>query len=114
MESCHSYIHDMLRYLNSPNQAVIQNQFSTSFLFRHLGPTHATDPILLHEINKFPDEAKVGFLNHGILYAEIIFKPYLQKIIQKCGGYRNFILRSKVSGESTVADETFGFQLFVF
>jgi len=54
MESCHSYIHDMLR---------------------HLGPTHATDPILLHEINKFPDEAK--------------------KIIQKCGGYRNFILRSK-------------------
>jgi len=54
MESCHSFIHDMLR---------------------QLGPIHAMDPILTQEINKFPDEAK--------------------KIIQKCGGYRNFILRSK-------------------
>jgi len=54
MESCHSYIHDMRR---------------------HVGPTNAMDPILQHEIQAFPPEAK--------------------RIIQKCGGYRNFILRSK-------------------
>ena len=62
MESCHSYIHDMLRCFISPNW--IWRQFDQSNIFwflRHLGPTHATDPILLHEINKFPDEAKVGF-----------------------------------------------------
>lgn len=54
MESCHSYIHDLLR---------------------QLGPTNAMDPILQQEINGFPPEAK--------------------RIIQKVGGYRNFILRSK-------------------
>lgn len=54
MESCHSFIHDMLK---------------------HMGPTNAMDPRLQQEINNFPPEAK--------------------KVIQKCGGYRNFILRSK-------------------
>ena len=65
MESCHSYIHDMLRYLSWTNQATIflEVNFENLLFFRHLGPTHATDPILLHEINKFPDEAKVGFFN---------------------------------------------------
>jgi len=54
MESCHSYIHDLLR---------------------QMGPTNAMDPRLQSEINNFPPEAK--------------------RVIQKCGGYRNFILRSK-------------------
>lgn len=54
MESCHSYIHDLLK---------------------KLGPTNAMDPLLQQEINNFPPEAK--------------------KVMQKCGGYRNFILRSK-------------------
>jgi hypothetical protein len=54
MESCHSYIHDLLK---------------------QLGPTNAMDPILQQEINNFPPEAK--------------------RVMQKCGGYRNFILRSK-------------------
>ena len=59
MESCHSYIHDMLRYGDA-----FQHFKALGYvpLFRHLGPTHATDPILLHEINKFPDEAKVEHL----------------------------------------------------
>eukprot|EP00092_Neocalanus_flemingeri_P001532 GFUD01001634.1.p1 GENE.GFUD01001634.1~~GFUD01001634.1.p1 ORF type:complete len:652 (+),score=179.15 GFUD01001634.1:219-1958(+) len=54
MESCHSYIHDLLR---------------------QMGPTNAMDPRLQQEINNFPPEAK--------------------RVMQKCGGYRNFILRSK-------------------
>jgi len=54
MESCHSYIHDLLK---------------------HMGPTNAMDPRLQSEINNFPPEAK--------------------RVMQKCGGYRNFILRSK-------------------
>jgi len=54
MESCHSYIHDLLR---------------------QMGPTNAMDPRLQAEINNFPPEAK--------------------RVMQKCGGYRNFILRSK-------------------
>jgi len=54
MESCHSYIHDLLR---------------------QIGPTNAMDPRLQSEINNFPPEAK--------------------RVMQKCGGYRNFILRSK-------------------
>jgi len=61
MESCHSFIHDMLK---------------------HMGPTNAMDPRLQQEINNFPPEAK--------------------RVIQKCGGYRNFILRSK---DLTVVDK---------
>ena len=38
MESCHSYIHDLLR---------------------QMGPTNAMDPRLQSEINNFPPEAKV-------------------------------------------------------
>lgn len=38
MESCHSFIHDMLK---------------------HMGPTNAMDPRLQQEINNFPPEAKV-------------------------------------------------------
>ena len=38
MESCHSFIHDMLK---------------------HMGPTNAMDPRLQEEINNFPPEAKV-------------------------------------------------------
>ena len=40
MESCHSFIHDMLK---------------------HMGPTNAMDPRLQQEINNFPPEAKVYF-----------------------------------------------------
>jgi len=54
MESCHSFIHDMLK---------------------HMGPANVMDPRLQQELSNFPPEAK--------------------RIIQKCGGYRNFILRSK-------------------
>ena len=50
--------------------------------FRHLGPTHATDPILLHEINKFPDEAKVRFFNHT-LTAEILSQPLFCRKLSK-------------------------------
>ena len=39
MESCHSYIHDLLR---------------------QIGPTNAMDPRLQSEINNFPPEAKVN------------------------------------------------------
>ena len=39
MESCHSFIQDMLR---------------------HMGPTNTMDPRLQDEINNFPPEAKVG------------------------------------------------------
>ena len=39
MESCHSFIHDMLK---------------------HMGPTNAMDPRLQEEINNFPPEAKVS------------------------------------------------------
>ena len=40
MESCHSFIHDMLK---------------------HMGPTNAMDPRLQQEISNFPPEAKVRF-----------------------------------------------------
>ena len=76
-------------------------------LFRHLGPTHATDPILLHEINKFPDEAKVEHLEMYFCRELISDNPPLQKIIQKCGGYRNFILRSKVSANLRKVSDLF-------
>jgi hypothetical protein len=71
MESCHSYIHDILRYHGVLNLYL----YLYLFFFRQLGPTNAMDPILQQEINNFPDEAK--------------------NIIKKVGGYRNFILRSK-------------------
>jgi hypothetical protein len=40
LESCHSYIHDLLK---------------------QLGPTNAMDPSIQQEINNFPPEAKVFF-----------------------------------------------------
>jgi hypothetical protein len=39
LESCHSYIHDLLK---------------------QLGPTNAMDPAIQQEINNFPPEAKVS------------------------------------------------------
>ena len=39
MESCHSFIHDMLK---------------------HMGPANVMDPRLQQEISNFPPEAKVG------------------------------------------------------
>ena len=71
MESCHSYIHDLLR---------------------QMGPTNAMDPRLQSEINNFPPEAKVSRWKR--FFAEFIISTF-QRVIQKCGGYRNFILRSK-------------------
>ena len=50
MESCHSFIHDMLK---------------------HMGPTNAMDPRLQQEINNFPPEAKVITLHvlmHNIVH----------------------------------------------
>jgi len=44
-------------------------------ILRQMGPTNAMDARLQQEMDSFPPEAK--------------------KVIQKCGGYRNFILRSK-------------------
>ena len=77
MESCHSFIHDMLK---------------------HMGPTNAMDPRLQQEINNFPPEAKV-ITSHVLIlmYRTMLFTSIyrFQKVIQKCGGYRNFILRSK-------------------
>ena len=46
MESCHSFIHDMLK---------------------HMGPTNAMDPRLQQEINNFPPEAKVITLQLHVL-----------------------------------------------
>ena len=58
MESCHSYIHDLLR---------------------QMGPTNAMDPRLQAEINNFPPEAKVEIyfqetgiiLPHAASHAEV-------------------------------------------
>ena len=69
MESCHSYIHDMLRYGDWRLPPAL-SALGYVPLFRHLGPTHATDPILLHEINKFPDEAKVEHLETSLRTVE--------------------------------------------
>ena len=41
MDSCHSFIHDMLK---------------------HMGPTNTMDPRLMDEINNFPPEAQVGHI----------------------------------------------------
>ena len=41
MDSCHSFIHDMLK---------------------HMGPTNTMDPRLMDEINNFPPEAQVGYI----------------------------------------------------
>jgi hypothetical protein len=48
LESCHSYIHDLLK---------------------QLGPTNAMDPAIQQEINNFPPEAKVSpdFIKLGLL-----------------------------------------------
>lgn len=74
MESCHSFIHDMLK---------------------HMGPANVMDPRLQQEISNFPPEAKVGFRKFNKTLNIQIFILRTQRIIQKCGGYRNFILRSK-------------------
>ena len=54
MESCHSYIHDLLRWYSR-----FVSVFIPIFISRQLGPTNAMDPILQQEINGFPPEAKV-------------------------------------------------------
>jgi hypothetical protein len=41
LDTCHTFIHDLLK---------------------QLGPTNALDPAIQQEINNFPPEAKVGFV----------------------------------------------------
>ena len=60
-------------------QTLLKVNFDHLFFYRHLGPTHATDPILLHEINKFPDEAKVEFLI-WVKWKKYYFKSFCRKL----------------------------------
>ena len=68
MESCHSYIHDLLRWV----LCFFLRTFHV-FLFRQLGPTNAMDPILQQEINAFPPEAKVTPKLGSVWYLKYVF-----------------------------------------
>ena len=61
-------------------------------LLRQMGPTNAMDPRLQTEINNFPPEAKRVI--QVVVWPRLTLCNLVPRL-QKCGGYRNFILRSK-------------------